>query len=230
MRIGSCFAGVGGLELGLEWAGAGRTEWQCEINPRAREVLAKHWPDAQRFDDMATLQPPPCELLCGGFPCQNISPANNHTQTGLGGPKSGLWSHMRRCVDAARPRYVVAENNGQRWRAWVPTVRSDLYRLGYSSMSFRVPTGKLGACHRRDRVFVVAYPHRDRQPDVAFDAEMAFVRAHAGRTWGISEAQRVGVDDGLPGRVGWAPLLGNAVSPYAAMVIGRVVLSMEAQA
>lgn len=55
MTIGSLFAGIGGLELGLEWSGIGDTVWQVEIDARCRAVLAKHWPEAERFEDVRSV-------------------------------------------------------------------------------------------------------------------------------------------------------------------------------
>lgn len=52
MRIGSLFSGIGGLKLGLEWAGLGHVVWQCEIDPKARAILAKHWPEVKRYEDV----------------------------------------------------------------------------------------------------------------------------------------------------------------------------------
>ena len=78
MRIGSLFSGIGGLELGLEWAGVGRTVWQVEADSFCRGVLAQHWPEVRRYEDVrnvgaATLAP--VDLVCGGFPCQDVSAA-----------------------------------------------------------------------------------------------------------------------------------------------------------
>lgn len=73
IKIGSLFSGVGGLELGLEQAGVGETAWQCEIDPAARAVLARHWPHARRFNDVRDVRKEvvgeaPVDVICGGFP------------------------------------------------------------------------------------------------------------------------------------------------------------------
>ena len=76
MKIGSLFSGIGGLELGLEAAGLGETVWQVEKNEYARRVLAKHWPNAERFDDARTVGASNLErvsIVAGGFPCTATS-------------------------------------------------------------------------------------------------------------------------------------------------------------
>ncbi len=111
MTIGSLFSGIGGLEAGLEWAGVGHVVWQCEIDPYCREeVLAQHWPDATRYDDVRTMgaDTPRVDVICGGPPCQDISVAGD--QAGLDGKKSGLFWEMVRLVRILRPRYLVLEN------------------------------------------------------------------------------------------------------------------------
>lgn len=155
MRIGSLFSGIGGLELGLEWAGLGTTEWQVEIDPFCRRVLERHWPQARRFEDVTTFAGEPADLICGGFPCQDLSVAGK--QKGIDdGERSGLWREFGRVVGAVRPGWVVVENVGHTWRKWVPRVRGDLHRLGYASVPLRVRASDVGAWHERSRIFVVA--------------------------------------------------------------------------
>ncbi len=73
LTYGSLFAGIGGIDLGLDRAGM-RCVWQVERDEFCRLVLAKHWPDAQRFDDVRTFvtgEPEPAmqvDVICGGFP------------------------------------------------------------------------------------------------------------------------------------------------------------------
>ena len=110
LTIGSLFSGIGGLELGLEWAGLGRTVWQCEGDPFCRKVLAKHWPDMPCYEDVTALRnPPTVDLICGGFPCQDLS----HTGLRKGindGKRSRLWWEFSRLVGEVQPGIVVVEN------------------------------------------------------------------------------------------------------------------------
>lgn len=75
MRYGSLFTGIGGLDLGLEWAGLGPCVFQCEIDPWCRSVLERHWPGVPKFDDIKRVtkealgELAAVDLICGGFPC-----------------------------------------------------------------------------------------------------------------------------------------------------------------
>ena len=85
MRVGSLFAGIGGFDLGLSWAGYDIV-WQVELDEWCRKVLAKHWPDATRFADIRDCgihNLEPVDVICGGFPCTDISLAGK--QAGLDG-------------------------------------------------------------------------------------------------------------------------------------------------
>ena len=98
-RIGSLFSGIGGLETGLERAGLGRVVWQVEQDTYCRQVLAKHWPDVARFDDVRSVGAGKLErvdLICGGFPCQDLSVAGSGE--GLNGDRSGLWFEYARII------------------------------------------------------------------------------------------------------------------------------------
>lgn len=112
MTIGSLFAGIGGLELGLERAGLGPVVWQVEIDPYCRSVLARHWPNAVRYPDVqrvGSANLSPVDIICGGFPCQDVSGAGKGAGLAVG-TRSGLWYEYRRIVAELAPRVVVAEN------------------------------------------------------------------------------------------------------------------------
>lgn len=158
LTIGSLFSGIGGLELGLERAGLGPVRWQVEIDPWCRDVLARQWPHAFRYNDVTKLLPNELndvDLICGGFPCQDISPAGK--RAGLAGSRSGLWSEFRRIVAGARPRWVVVENVAGNASAWVDAVCASLGELGYATLPIPISAAACGALHERARVFLVAY-------------------------------------------------------------------------
>ena len=229
MSVGSLFSGVGGLELGLERAGLGPVLWQAESDATAREVLAAHWPEARRYTDVrsVTREADRVDLLCGGFPCQDLSSANVTGRARLDGARSGLWCEFARVVGELQPRWVVVENVGKVWRDWVPTVRGDLAGLGYASVPLAVSASDAGAPHHRDRIFVVAHADGDGERVRAVHAEVAGLRAAPAGARGRHRracAAAVARTDGLP--AGLARLPGNAVHVGAAEVIGRAIASV----
>ena len=77
-RFGSVFSGIGGIDLGLERAGM-QCCWQIEISPFCMKVLTRHWPKVKRYGDIREVnghELEPVDLVCGGFPCQDISLAS----------------------------------------------------------------------------------------------------------------------------------------------------------
>ena len=110
LTFGSLFAGAGGMDLGLEAAGL-RCVWQVEIDRTASSVLARHWPDVERFEDVRTVGKHnlrPVDVIVGGFPCQGLSVAGQ--RKGLDDDRSGLFYELARIVGELRPRVLVWEN------------------------------------------------------------------------------------------------------------------------
>ena len=162
-RIGSLFSGIGGLELGLEWAGVGHTVWQVEREPFCQSVLEKHWPNAKRFDDVRMVGATnlePVDVICGGFPCQDISYAGKGA--GLAGERSGLWYEFARIVGEMGPRFVVVENVAALITRGIGDVLGTLSDLGYDAQWRTIRASDVGAPHRRERIFIVAYANVDR--------------------------------------------------------------------
>lgn len=112
-HLNSFFAGIGGFDLGFEKSGF-KTEFLCEINPFCNEVLATHWPEAKRAEDICEVKAsdiPYAEVWCGGFPCQDISVARGASQRlGLEGTRSGLFYQFAALIEEKKPEVVVIEN------------------------------------------------------------------------------------------------------------------------
>ena len=229
MKIGSLFAGIGGLELGLERAGLGAVAWQVEIDPFCRSILAKHWPKAERFVDVRTVgvqNLAPVDVICGGFPCQDVSQAaSRRPKPGLGGHLSSLWEEFARVIGEMRPRVVVVENVASGKQRWLPQVRRDLHLLGYASDALEIAASDVQAPHARKRIFVVGHPYFDGKLVIAFDEEMARLPQDAGTMWNgwEHEPRSLRMDDGIPFGVDRLRALGNAVVPQCAEAIGRMI-------
>ncbi|UOF81172.1 cytosine specific methyltransferase [Caudoviricetes sp.] len=142
------------------------TVWVSEIDPYASAVLKKHFPDAPNLGDITKLdgtKAPPIDMLVGGFPCQDISLAGKGV--GIEGSRSGLWSHYARLIDETQPKYIVAENVSALRSRGLDRVLQDLAALGYDAEWHCVPASHVGAPHRRDRIWIVAYPERNVRGD-----------------------------------------------------------------
>lgn len=161
MIFGSLFSGIGGLDLACESVGW-RCAWQVEIDPFCRAVLAKHWPDVERYEDVRDVgagRLVPVDVVVGGFPCQDVSVAGS--RRGLAGERSGLWFDFLRVVEELRPAGVIVENVSGLAGRGLDTVAAGLHGAGYAVEVSRVAAADVGAPHRRIRHFIVGVADAD---------------------------------------------------------------------
>lgn len=158
------FSGIGGLSIALrQWV---RTVAYCERDAYAQAVLLSRMASGELerapiWDDVTSLRGsmlPNIDMVFGGFPCQDISVAGRGT--GLGGERSGLYTHIERLVEETKPTFVFLEN--------VPAIRTrglgrvvwGLSSLGYDCRWTVISAASVGAPHKRDRWFLLAYADR----------------------------------------------------------------------
>ena len=157
LRMIDTFSGIGGFSLAARWLGGIETVQFVEREPYCRTILRKHWPDVPIHDDICTFQPEPgsADIICGGFPCQDISQAGKGA--GLAGSRSGLFYELLRVVRLVGPRYIVLENVAAITYRGMDDVLGALAEAGYDAEWACIPAAAVGACHRRDRWWCVAY-------------------------------------------------------------------------
>jgi DNA (cytosine-5)-methyltransferase 1 len=235
----SLFAGIGGLDLGLERASM-RCIGQVEIDPFCRKVLAKHWPDVPRHDDVRTFTKDTFnerpDVICGGFPCQDIS-VGSKTGTGLDGERSGLWMEFFRLIRELRPRFAIVENSAAITFRGFGELLSDLASIGFDAEWRVFAAYEFGAPHERERMYVVAYANEvDGRTRLGFKQDWTpqiFRSRPETRLpiWLQATGRFIGMDDGLSARayehrVG---ALGNAVVPQVAEFIGNLIVQAHAR-
>lgn len=233
LTIGSLFAGIGGFDLGLERAGM-KVLWQVEIDEYCQRVLAKHWPDVERFGDIrecGARNLRPVDVLCGGFPCQPVSIAGRQ----LGQDDSRwLWPEFARIIRELRPRYAIMENVPGLFIRGFGDVLGDLADLGYDVEWQTVSAAAFGAPHLRRRIFVLAtpvevvHPMRARLQGLYDAGRREYLQSVAPNIseyiWHADpEICRKG--DGISRRMDRLRGLGNAVVPQIAEWIGRRIIT-----
>jgi len=253
LRVLDLFSGVGGFALGLDRAGRFKTVGFCEIDPFCRKVLAKHYPGIYQHDDITTLTSEGIEHNCGridgitaGFPCQDISLAG--TGKGLGGARSGLYSHVTRLAGEIRPRFILLENVAALLIRGLGTILGTLAEIGYDAEWHCIPAAVFGAPHIRDRIFILAYPasHGREGPicrDIGnitetmwgtqkqtstLDSRLRIFEEYEQR---FCEPAVFRMDDGLSSRMDRIDRLracGNSVCPQVVEWIGRQIINAMA--
>ena len=241
----SLFAGIGGLELGLERAGM-TTVGQVELDPYCQRVLARHWPEVPRHDDVITAPEwwrgrdrPAVDVACGGFPCQPFSLAGKQLGTN---DERWMWPAFRDVIREVRPRYVLVENVSAlvRDRLAFGTVLADLHALGFDAEWATLRASDFGAPHNRERVYLLAHATgldgltRDRLGSGGVGEAPIAARglsgldAHSRRRqadqWLECEPRVARLAHGVPAQVDRLRTLGNAVVPGVAEHIGRLIV------
>jgi len=175
LQVASFFSGIGGFDLGFELAGM-TVVMQCEIDSFCRQVLQKHWPDVPLYKDISEIDPqeiPHADVYVAGFPCQDLSLANQGKRKGLTGERSGLFHEFMRIVDQRKPRWIVLENvpgllNSNSGKDF-GIVLNTLDKSGYG-VSWRTLDSKyFGTPQRRRRVFIVGSFGSIRSAQVLLD-------------------------------------------------------------
>jgi DNA (cytosine-5)-methyltransferase 1 len=232
LRVVGLFAGIGGIEIGLSEAGH-RTALLCEIDEAARLVLAQHGGSKPMRKDVRRMRSlPPCDVLAGGFPCQDLSQAGR--TAGIGGANSGLVQSVFQLLgnSARKPTWLLLENvpfmlQLDRGRA-MGYLTSTLEAMGYRWAYRVVDARAFGLPQRRQRVIFLASKTEDPR-------EVLFVGNHEEPKWGDGSDRACGFywTEGVRG-LGWAvdaiptlkggSTIGIASPPAIRMPDGTIVL------
>ena len=241
------FAGIGGFSLGLERTGGFKTIAFCEIDKKARLVLKKHWPNVPVYEDIKELSGERLrsdgivpDVITGGFPCTDISGAQQHKPTGIDQPRSGLWKEYARLIRELKPTWAIIENVSLLRRRGLHVVLSDLWEIGYNAEWHCIPASAVGAPHQRDRIWIIAVAHPNEpglerwirrllpeRPGELFTGTGSSRERELSDYW-KSDADVLRVADGVPNRVDRLKQLGNSVVPQIPELLGRAILSTDA--
>lgn len=245
LTVGSLFAGVGGIELGLEWTGGFETVWQVESDRYATQILERHWPHVRRWGDVRTFPPQPisewrCDVLTAGFPCQPVSDAGHKK---VRGDKRWLWDEVPRIFRALRPRWILLENVTGLLSRGFDAVLADLAASGFDAEWDCIPAAAFGTPHRRYRVFILAYPPSNgrKGPKIfthpieqslpeaiaAWERGQRLEQRPCGRIRSVPTTGRFGMDDGPSRELDRLRCLGNAVVPQVSQFIGERILAVH---
>jgi len=160
LTILDTFSGIGGFSYAAErLVGGFETTQFVENNPYCQKILKKHWPNVPIHDDIKTYTAKPFQfdVLCGGFPCQDLS-VGGQRQGITPETRSGLFFELVRIIRLVRPRYVLLENVAALLNFGMDIVLRELSEAGYDAEWSVISAEQRGACHKRERIWIIAYP------------------------------------------------------------------------
>lgn len=250
MNVLDLFSGIGSFSLGLERSGM-RTVAFCELDPFCRRVLAKHWPSVPCYEDVRDItgqrlwddgNTVSIQVICGGFPCQNVSAAAtvHGGQSGLDGEQSGLWLEYERIIRDLRPDYAIIENVDRLTRDGLDQILRALAAIGYDAEWDTIPGWLVGAPQARQRAWIVAYPAGKRVEGLFESVRLGAARqgrqgsaphlldiAHSafGGDDRFPKPLLRGMDDKPTDWVDRLHALGNTVIPEIPELIGRAIMT-----
>jgi DNA (cytosine-5)-methyltransferase 1 len=233
------FSGIGGFALGAYWAGLRfDNHYFSEVEPYAVSLYQRRFPDSIGLGDITKIDtgslPPGEWIISGGFPCQDISVVGKGA--GMDGARSGLWFTYAEIIGKLRPRFAIMENVGALTFRGLTDVLGSLAEIGYDAEWQDIRASDVGAPHRRERIWIVAYPMFKGLEGTDFVDEFSKNRQQIRKkratskvfkqnvsisSWSKIKPGICGMDHGIPSRVDRIKGLGNAIVHQIAEMIFR---------
>lgn len=251
MKMLDLFSGIGGFSLAAHWAGIDTVAF-CEKEPYCQKVLKKNFPDIPIFSDIKNLKRSDIngtiDIITGGFPCQPFSIAGRKKGTE---DDRDLWPEMLRVIQEFQPTWIIGENVANFVNMAFQRTKTDLESEGYEVQPLILPACSVGAPHKRDRVWILAYAQsiESYERTNAKHSETRGLQRSLGRkssdapnTKSIrqpgceveqylrqwqSEPTLGRVANGVPNRVDRLKSLGNAIVPQVAYHILKAINDIE---
>ena len=242
IKIGSCFSGIGGYDLGvLDAIPNSELAWQIEIDSFCQAVLEKNFPGVTRYGEIESVDAASLEradIIIGGWPCTDIAVCGK--RAGLEGRESSLWWEMHRIVRALRPTAVLLENSPGLTVRGLPEVLASLSDVGLSEIEWdTLCASSLGLPHLRERIYILAYTNsvdlrkltercEQHTPQRQYSESL-----HSGNQWALGAkwetlSRVYGGDYGISNWVDRHRSLGNAVVPGLAYLTAKRLLQLAA--
>ena len=250
MRHGSLFSGIGGFDLAAEWMGW-ENVFHCEFEKYKRIKLEENFPKSKSYGDIqefdATSYRNKIDIISGGFPCQDVSIAQQSKKLGgaqgIKGERTGLWKEYARIIREIEPGIIIFENSPMLLIRGFEQVLCDLHELGFDVEWKCFYASDFGYPHFRKRLYGVAYSRFKRWNDIAkrggilqkvlpertprqIPISISFKRFNR-----KSSYDDVRMDDGFPKELDKKIIhgFGNAVIPEIPYQIFKAIYTFETQ-